>query len=773
MNMRLKSGFSLMEMMVVLLIAAIVTAASAPMISKNMQDGTTASNGINNCGWLWLGEKQGSVFNQKGNKDIVAMIGETLAANTATKPLLYIKSKDGRPQIELSTNQGKAYLTRSKEFAYWFSSKIPNDTDNNTSVAIGHESESGIASVSLGLSSKGLAGSSIAIGNNANATGEKSIAIGTPAKAYSKNSIAIGESSTNYDNAIAIGTATVNGESIAIGKNVNAASNRSVVIGSDIAEFSADYYNVVAIGNKPIISGTESVAIGGLTGSGELLEAGQGSVAIGANANAKGSSNVVIGYEANYTNYNRKDGTVSAVAIGEGVDVNSYSTGVGPGTMATGTYSVALGWGAEASESYSVAIGTSGAYARSEGSVAINGQVNGDADSSVALGNGATVYKDAKKSIAIGNGAETHNTGAIAIGYDTDSGKNEKYQSYKETIAIGNKANATGNNAIAIGGYYNESYSSLERITKAEGETSIAIGKGATTSNGGWGIAMGTEAKSKATSSIALGYYAEASGIGAIAIGGGNNGYLVSPSGDNNTTRATYDYSTAIGVGAKAKNSKSTAIGYNAETTAQNQIVLGTANDTVYIPGNLVVDGDVVLARNRGSKSYIRIFTHDDDDNALYSPKVAGNLPAANDNIRAYNSAKKVANGIPNNNNKLGIIDSDRRLKNVGEAFKGGLEEIKKLEVFNYVYKKDTEKTPRVGVMAQDLQKIFPNAVTKGDDGFLRIRMEDMFYALVNAVKELDKKIDLLIEKQKKIDELEKRVDTLEKRLAKLEKQMK
>ena len=112
-------------------------------------------------------------------------------------------------------------------------------------------------------------------------------------------------------------------------------------------------------------------------------------------------------------------------------------------------------------------------------------------------------------------------------------------------------------------------------------------------------------------------------------------------------------------------------------------------------------------------------------------------------------------------------------MKNVGEVFTAGLEEIKKLEVFNYVYKKDTTKTPRVGVMAQDLMKIFPNAVFKGDDGFYRIRMEDMFYALVNAVKELDKKIDLLAEKQKKIDDLEKRVDTLEKRLAKLEKLVK
>lgn len=39
--------------------------------------------------------------------------------------------------------------------------------------------------------------------------------------------------------------------------------------------------------------------------------------------------------------------------------------------------------------------------------------------------------------------------------------------------------------------------------------------------------------------------------------------------------------------------------------------------------------------------------------------------------------------------------------------------------------------------MAQDLKKVFPNAVTKGEDGFLRIRNEDMFYAVINAIKEL------------------------------------
>ena len=117
---------------------------------------------------------------------------------------------------------------------------------------------------------------------------------------------------------------------------------------------------------------------------------------------------------------------------------------------------------------------------------------------------------------------------------------------------------------------------------------------------------------------------------------------------------------------------------------------------------------------------------------------------------------------------------SDRRLKNVGAMFKAGLEEIKKLEPYHFTYKKDKGKTPRVGVMAQDLQKIFPQAVIKGDDGFLLIRMEDMFYAAINAIKEI---ADKIIANDKRIDELTKQnkelvtiIDQLEARLKELEK---
>ena len=120
---------------------------------------------------------------------------------------------------------------------------------------------------------------------------------------------------------------------------------------------------------------------------------------------------------------------------------------------------------------------------------------------------------------------------------------------------------------------------------------------------------------------------------------------------------------------------------------------------------------------------------------------------------------------------------SDRRLKYVGTNNNDGLDKIKQLKVFNYVYKKDTTKTPHVGVIAQDLQKVFPNAVQQGKDGFLTIRMEDMFYAVINAIKELDAKITALQKENQELKQLVKQVQEdnkrLDQRLQKLEAKQK
>ena len=124
---------------------------------------------------------------------------------------------------------------------------------------------------------------------------------------------------------------------------------------------------------------------------------------------------------------------------------------------------------------------------------------------------------------------------------------------------------------------------------------------------------------------------------------------------------------------------------------------------------------------------------------------------------------------------------SDIRLKENISDNNAGLKEINELKVKNYTYKDDKEKISHVGVIAQDLQKVFPNSVTEDKNtGFLKIRKEEIFYAMVNSIKELFSQLQELTAKitglDKRITELEKENQMLkkqnedfEKRLSKLE----
>jgi len=87
------------------------------------------------------------------------------------------------------------------------------------------------------------------------------------------------------------------------------------------------------------------------------------------------------------------------------------------------------------------------------------------------------------------------------------------------------------------------------------------------------------------------------------------------------------------------------------------------------------------------------------------------------------------------------VLTSDRRLKNVGEKFTAGLAQLKKLSIYNFTFKSDEDETPHVGVIAQDLKLIFPNAVTKNDNGYYEIRWDEMFYAVINSVKDINNRV--------------------------------
>ena len=422
-----------------------------------------------------------------------------------------------------------------------------------------------------------------------------------------------------------------------------------------------------------------------------------GCVSIGDSSEVRGSTAVAIGGQTS--------ASVNSVAIGrQSRALNDDTIAVGNNAVADTELSVAIGSEAKATDVGGVAIGyTSEA---TNASIGINGKANGG--SSIAIGGEAG--SSANNAVVVGTGASTNKISAIAIGP---------------------KASANGNEAIAIGNY--STSSTTGNSVSAAGSKSIAIGCGAkTTEDSASSIGIGTNAWASKTNSIAIGTSAWAFKDGSIAIGSG----------------------------AHSTHESSVAIGHLAKTTAANQIVLGTSISTVYIPGNLVVGNTTVLgARSNGSYTYIR---EENGSGHRYLYRIG----QAYDKVDRQGNRGSITAFNISHPGKITVGEmeieatSDRRLKNIGKEFKAGLAELKKLDLYHYTYKEDDRKTPHVGVMAQDLQKIFPDAVVKGEDGFLRIRMEDMFYTVINAVKELDIRITA---QEKKIQELEKRIEELEK----------
>jgi hypothetical protein len=107
---------------------------------------------------------------------------------------------------------------------------------------------------------------------------------------------------------------------------------------------------------------------------------------------------------------------------------------------------------------------------------------------------------------------------------------------------------------------------------------------------------------------------------------------------------------------------------------------------------------------------------------------------------------------------------SDLRLKDIHGVYLRGLKEIVQLNpvLFNYL-KNNPRQLPDsveyIGFIAQEIQKIFPESISVGDDGYLDFNMHAVNVALVNAVKEL----------KAENDQQYSRIEFLESRLSKLE----
>ena len=112
---------------------------------------------------------------------------------------------------------------------------------------------------------------------------------------------------------------------------------------------------------------------------------------------------------------------------------------------------------------------------------------------------------------------------------------------------------------------------------------------------------------------------------------------------------------------------------------------------------------------------------------------------------------------------------SDSRLKDIHGNYLKGLKEIIALRPVSFSYRKDNSlKLPDdqeyAGLVAQDVQNIFPEAISEGTDGYLQLDNNSINIALINAIRELKAENDRL---KSETENISSRLEKLEAKIGK------
>ena len=127
----------------------------------------------------------------------------------------------------------------------------------------------------------------------------------------------------------------------------------------------------------------------------------------------------------------------------------------------------------------------------------------------------------------------------------------------------------------------------------------------------------------------------------------------------------------------------------------------------------------------------------------LASLNVAGEITGSNGNLTGY---LRVAGDI------TAYYSSDRRLKDNIQPIESPLEKISKLGGYSFDWI-PTEgihinEGHDIGVIAQEVEEILPEVVITRDNGYKAVQYEKIVALLIEANKELKKRIEKLEEKQ-------------------------
>ena len=461
---------------------------------------------------------------------------------------------------------------------------------------------------------------------------------------------------------------------------------------------------------------------------------GGGNTAVGAFAlrrNTSGYLNTGIGFKALESTSDTTPGqgeqnvAAGAMALQNNITGN-YNIAIGANALInhkTNQQNVAIGYNASYSDTdgeYNLAIGSNSLYSSTTavrnfaiGNNAMYTLVTGNYNTAVGHDSLYTI-NNVQYNTAFGHNALNKNTAAnnTAVGYNSltknTTGTSNTGVGYKALSTVTTKSSNTAVGYLAL-------------LSDTTGQNNTAIGEQAlrTNTTGNDNVALGAETMKN-------------------NVNGGHNTALGTQALFNNNYGS---YNTAAGYMALYSNtvgSYNVAIGYNAAGTVADE------SNKLYISANKDLVGTSALIYGDDTTDDRKIFFNVTGNNAYLGSETAGNRIVTQSVMESY-VASHTAVDDSLSDNRLALSDS--RLKNITGDNTSGLNEILQLKVKNYTMKNDKTNEPLVGVIAQELQKVFPNSVYEGKDGFLRITRDEIFYACVNAIKELHSMLQTIIAK--------------------------
>ena len=217
--------------------------------------------------------------------------------------------------------------------------------------------------------------------------------------------------------------------------------------------------------------------------------------------------------------------------------------------------------------------------------------------------------------------------------------------------------------------------------------------------------------------------------------------------------------------------------------TQAGRIGMGTGSPgaRLHVAGAGFPDSFIYIQSNTGQDAGIRLYEGSTEKWHVFNNSAAGGLSINNTAyalaIFAKQSNAYVGLGTTSPTQKLHVVgnaykteggtswaaSSDERLKTLLGKYEKGLDEIAALEAVWFVYRENNARqlpagVEQAGFVAQEVRKIFPEAVSEAEDGFLDFNMHPINVALVNAVRELKAENDQL---KARLDALEAKIGAM------------